>query len=88
MQAANTRHAMDHRAGAAAFLAAIIFAAGIALGSFIDLSVPSVGGAVSVPVGDRSYEAAEKTRANGGLSVPVGDRSYEAAEKTRANGFD
>lgn len=87
MQATNTRQVVDARTGAAAVLAAIIFAAGIALGSFMDLGLPGLGGATAVPLGDRSYDAVEETRARGfSQSVPLGDRSYDAVEETRAGG--
>jgi hypothetical protein len=86
MHATNTRQIVDPRAGLAAVAAAVIFAAGIALGSAIDLDGPAAGDpTLSVPVGDRSYDALEDTRADRGLSIPVGDHSYDALEDTRAD---
>jgi hypothetical protein len=63
---------------------AIVFAAGTLLGAVADIDLPS-GGAVSIPAGDRSYDALEETRADRGLSIPAGDRSYDALEETRAD---
>ena len=73
---------------------AVVFAAGTVLGMVIGAQAPTIGSqVVSVPAGDRSYEAgpprrrgtSSRTRANRGLSVPAGDRSYDALEDTRAN---
>lgn len=85
MQATNTRQLVDPRAGIAAVAAAVIFAAGIVLGTLIDPDAPAVGSQVAVPVGDRRYDAIEETRLDRGLSVPVGDRRYDAIEESRAN---
>jgi hypothetical protein len=63
---------------------ALAFAAGTLLGAVADFDLPT-GSAVSLPAGDRSYDALEETRADRGLSIPAGDRSYDALEETRAD---
>jgi len=85
MDTTSDRHLVDPRSGAAAAVGAAIFAVGIVLGTLIIPGAPAVGSPVAVPVGDRSYDALEETRADRGLSVPVGDRSYDALEETRAD---
>lgn len=88
MQATNTHRLVDLRAGVAAILAVAIFTAGIALGFLVDANRPAVAGAITVPVGNHSYDAVERIRANRGLSVTVGDHSYDAVERNRASGLD
>jgi hypothetical protein len=85
MQALQKRHVVEPRIGIAALGAAAIFAAGMILGTLIDPDAVTIGSATDVPIGDRSYDAVEETRADRGLSVPMGDRSYDAVEQTRAD---
>lgn len=88
MQATNTSRLVDLRASVAAILAVAIFTAGIALGLLVDANRHAVGGAITVPVSDHSYDAVERIRADRGLSVTFGDTSYDAVERNRANGLD
>ncbi len=83
MHATNTRQLVDPRAGLAAVAAAVIFAAGIVLGTMIDAGASTVGSQVAVPLGDRRYDAVEQTRLDRGLWVPLGDRRYDAVEESR-----
>jgi hypothetical protein len=83
MHATNARQLVDPRAGLAAVGAAIIFAAGIVLGTMIHPDASTVGSQVVVPLGDRRYDAVEETRLDRGVSVPLGDRRYDAVEETR-----
>ena len=64
---------------------ALVFAAGAVLGAAADVDINAVSDQVSIPAGDRSYDAVEETRVNRGLSIPAGDRSYDAVEETRAD---
>lgn len=84
MQAINTRRMVDLRAGVAAILAVTIFTAGIALGSLAGANRQAVGGAITVPLNDRAYDAVERIRADRVLSVTVGDHSYDAVERIRS----
>ena len=71
MHATDTRQLVDPRAGLAAVAAAVIFAAGIVLGTMINAGASTVGSQVAVPLGDRRYDAVEQTR----LDRPMrGDR--------------
>ncbi len=83
MHATNTRQLVDPRAGFAALAAAGIFAAGIVLGTMIHPEASAVGSQVSVPLGDRRYDAVEETRLGLGSSPVSVDRSYDAVEETR-----
>ena len=85
MHTTQQRHLIEPRAILIVPLMALVFATGIALGAIVDQHPGAVSGQVSVPAGDRSYDALEETRANRGLSVTVGDRSYDAVEETRAD---
>ena len=85
MHATNTRQLIDPRAGLAAVAAAIIFAAGIVLGTLIEPDASAVGSRVAAPLGDRRYDAVEEARLDRGLSVPLGDRRYDAVEENRLN---
>lgn len=84
MQTTQQRQLAEPRTILSVSLMALVFAIGTALGAIIDIR-PTVSSAATVPVGDRSYDAVEETRADRGLSVPVGDRSYDAVEQTRAD---
>lgn len=84
MQTTQQRQLDEPRTIRSVSLMALVFAIGTALGAIIDIR-PTVSSAATVPVGDRSYDAVEETRADRGLSVPVGDRSYDAVEQTRAD---
>lgn len=84
MQTTQQRQLDEPRTILSVSLMALVFAIGTALGAIIDIR-PTVSSAATVPVGDRSYDAVEETRADRGLSVPVGDRSYDAVEQTRAD---
>ncbi|HEY7701517.1 MAG TPA: hypothetical protein VIB02_04330 [Candidatus Limnocylindrales bacterium] len=85
MQTTQQRQLIDPRAIRNVSLIALVFAVGTALGTMIDIDPTAVSGPASVPIGDRSYDAVEETRADRGLSVPAGDRSYDAVEETRAD---
>jgi hypothetical protein len=86
MQATQQPTFSQPRTALVAPILAVVFAAGTVLGMVIGVGAPGIGQqVVSVPAGDRSYDALEETRANRGLSVPAGDRSYDALEETRAN---
>ncbi|HEX2469146.1 MAG TPA: hypothetical protein VHK05_01035 [Candidatus Limnocylindrales bacterium] len=85
MQALQDRHLVDPRPAIAAAGAAVIFAAGIVLGTLIDPDAATLGTVSAVPVGDRSYDAVEETRLRLGSSPTSVDRSYDAVEETRAN---
>ena len=80
MQAASTPKLVDQQPAAMAVLAAIVFAAGIALGGVLnlDLRIPS---AASVAAPDTSYNAIEKLRAQSGIAP---DTSYDYVEHLRA----
>ncbi len=84
MHTTQQRHLIDPRALIVPLMA-LVFAAGTALGSIVDIDAPTIAGPMAVPAGDRSYDAVEETRADRGLSVPAGDRSYDAVEETRAD---
>ena len=84
MHSTQQRHLIEPRAFLIVPLMALVFATGIALGALVD-GQWTVSGLVSVPAGDRSYDAVEDTRADRGLAVPAGDRSYDAVEDTRAD---
>jgi hypothetical protein len=85
MQSTQQRHLIDPRAILIVSLMTLVFAGGTALGAMLDLDQAAVSGPVSIPAGDRSYDAVEETRADRGLSIPAGDRSYDAVEETRAD---
>ena len=80
MQAASTPKLVDQQPAAMAFLAAIVFAAGIALGGVLnlDLRIPS---AASVAAPDTSYDYVENLRAR---SLTAPDTSYDIVEHLRA----
>ncbi len=82
MHATNARQLVDPRAGLAAVAAAVIFAAGIVLGTMIQPNASTVGSQV-VPLGDRRYDAVEENRLDLGSSIPLGDRRYDAVEENR-----
>jgi hypothetical protein len=42
---------------------------------------PAVGSSTAAPVGDRSYDAVEQTRADRGLSGPVFIQNFDALKK-------
>jgi len=72
MHATKTGQLVDPRAGLASVAAAVIFAAGIVLGTMINAGASTVGSQAAVPLGDRRYDAVEQTRLDRGLSVPLG----------------
>jgi hypothetical protein len=80
VQATSTPKLVDQQPAAMAFLAAIVFAAGIALGGVInlDLRIPS---AASVAAPDTSYDYVENLRAR---SLTAPDTSYDIVEHLRA----
>ncbi len=86
MQATRQPTFSEPRTAFAVPILAVVFAAGTVLGMVIGVQAPAIGTqVVTVPAGDRSYDALEDTRADRGLSVPTGDRSYDALEDTRAD---
>ena len=80
MQAASTPKLVDQQPAAMAILAALVFAAGIALGGVLnlDLRIPS---AASVAAPDTSYDYVESLRAQSGIAP---DTSYDYVEHLRA----
>jgi hypothetical protein len=80
VQAASTPKLVDQQPAAMAILAAIVFAAGIALGGVLnlDLRLPSAAPAVAP---DTSYDYVENLR-GGALTAP--DASYNYVEHLRA----
>jgi hypothetical protein len=84
MHATRPHQLVDTRTILVIPLMALAFSVGAIAGAAVGADVPASPG-LSVPAGDRSYDALEETRANRGLSVPAGDRSYDALEETRGN---
>lgn len=81
MHATTSSKLVDQQPAALAALAAILFAAGIALGAAMDLDLRIAPTAASVAAPDTSYNAVEGIRAQFGVTP---DTSYDAVEGTRA----
>jgi hypothetical protein len=82
MQATQTRHLIDTRSAVALVLGAAIFAAGVLLGSAVDVGAPAI--AAPAVTGDHRYDAIEQIRLDRGLPLVVGDRRHDAIEEIRA----
>ncbi|HET9084338.1 MAG TPA: hypothetical protein VFN41_08005 [Candidatus Limnocylindrales bacterium] len=84
MQATQQQTLKEPRTALAAVVLAVAFSTGTVLGLAIGVSGPKFGPTVTAaPIGDRSYDAIEETRAASGLLTIAGDRSYDAIEDAR-----
>ena len=60
---------------------ALVFVAGTAVGVVLDLDLPNLSAPVSMPAGDRSYDALEETRIDRGLTIGADEVSSERRDK-------
>jgi hypothetical protein len=87
MQATQQQTFREPRIALAAVMLAVAFSTGTVLGLAIGVSRPQLGSnATAAPLGDRSYDAIEESRAAGRTLTVAGDRSYDAIEESRAVG--
>ena len=85
MQATQQQTFKEPRTALAAVILAVAFTTGTVMGLAIGVSRPQFGPATTAaPLGDRSYDAIEESRAGAAALSVTGDRSYDAIEEARA----
>jgi len=85
MHATQQQTFKEPRTALAAIILVVAFSTGTVLGLAIGVSGPKFGPTVtSAPIGDRSYDAIEASRAASGPLPMAGDRSSDAVEAARA----